>query len=77
LNNHGTGGANDDAFDYNSLANWFVHQFNQHGIGSMVWNFDAGPCAWGPVAADKVGKRPIEWKTIFNDTSQSPPELQV
>merc|ERR1712032_1034401 len=32
LNNHGSGSPSDDAFDYNSLANWFVHIFNQNGI---------------------------------------------
>merc|ERR1711879_199398 len=35
LNSHGPA-TEHDAFDYNSLTHWFVHQFNQIAIGSMV-----------------------------------------
>mmetsp|Transcript_899 Transcript_899/g.2562 ORF Transcript_899/g.2562 Transcript_899/m.2562 type:complete len:637 (-) Transcript_899:66-1976(-) len=65
LNSHGSGKEDDDAFDYNSLANWFVHQFNQIAIGSIIWNFDSYYSAWGPVCADQVGQSVVEWKKIF------------
>lgn len=66
MNDHGRGDEN-DPFDYNSLANWYVHQFNQFGMGSMVWNFDAASnvAPWGPVAAPRVGTQPIDWPRIF------------
>merc|ERR1712032_278200 len=52
-----------DNFDYTSLAHWFVNQFNQFGVGSMVWNFDAKSDmpSWGTVAAAHVGNRPVDW----------------
>mmetsp|Transcript_2108 Transcript_2108/g.6234 ORF Transcript_2108/g.6234 Transcript_2108/m.6234 type:complete len:659 (+) Transcript_2108:82-2058(+) len=59
LNSHGR------VFDYDSLANWLVHQFNMHGAGSAVWNYDAEVPSWGPVANPKVGARPIQWAQIF------------
>jgi len=70
LNNHGSGSALDDAFNYNSLENWFVNQFNQYGMGSMLWNFDAGEMmeAWGPVTVERLGASPIDWKKIFTGT---------
>jgi len=67
MNDHGSGDQN-DPFDYSSLANWYVHQFNQFGLGSMVWNFDAASnvAPWGPVAAPRVGTQPIDWPRIFD-----------
>lgn len=71
FNSHGSGG-DDDPFDYNGLADYFVHRFDDVGKGSFVWNFDSFYSAWGPVDhADKVGQRPIHWKTIFH-TSPGP-----
>jgi len=58
----------EDLFDYNSLASWYVHQFNQFGAGSMVWNFDAKKDmpSWGPIAAPQVGSRPVDWEAIYS-----------
>jgi len=58
----------EDSFDYNSLASWYINQFNQFGAGSMVWNFDAKTDmpSWGPVAAPKVGSRPVDWGVIYS-----------
>jgi len=65
FNSHGSGG-DDDPFDYNGLAEYFVHRFDDVGKGSMVWNFDSYWSAWGPVDhADKVGQKSIDWKNIF------------
>jgi len=69
VSGHGPGNPADDLFDYNSLANWCVHQFNKRGMGSMVWNFDASPSvrAWGPVEqAGRLGSPPMAWKKIFS-----------
>mmetsp|Transcript_110353 Transcript_110353/g.312041 ORF Transcript_110353/g.312041 Transcript_110353/m.312041 type:complete len:642 (-) Transcript_110353:309-2234(-) len=67
LSGHGSGEPNVDAFDYHSLANWLVHQFNRHSLGSAVWNYDAGfyVRTWGPVASTNLGARPVEWSRIF------------
>jgi len=69
VSGHGPGNPENDLFDYNSLANWYVHQFNKRGMGSMVWNFDASPSvrAWGPVEqAGRLGGSPIAWKKILS-----------
>jgi len=63
LNSHGPGGP-DDHFDYNAFTDWSVSQFNQFGIGSMVWNFDSYWVAWGPVKNNHVGRSVVDWKTI-------------
>jgi len=75
LDNHGPGGIDDDPFDYNSLENWFVGQFSQFGLGSMIWNFDSAwwMKTWGPVAADKVGKHAVKWKQILAHEPLAPP----
>jgi len=62
----GHGSANPgDPFDYKSLADWYVHQFNQFGRGSMLWNFDANQSmpSWGPVATNLVP--PQDWLKSF------------
>jgi len=72
LSGHGTGELCKDPFDYHSLANWFVHQFNQFGAGSVVWNFDAATTErpWGPVATRRLGSGEVEWKQILgSDTT--------
>jgi len=63
LNSHGSG-QNDDMFDYNSFADWYVHQLSQVGIGSMIWNFDSYWPAWGSVAYNMVGNSQIDWQNI-------------
>jgi len=61
-------GKKDDHFDYNSLTDWFIHQFEQFAMGSMVWNFDSFFPAWGPVAEAQVGSgKPVEWQEILKD----------
>jgi hypothetical protein len=71
FNSHGSGG-DDDSFDYNGLAEYFVHRFDDVGKGSFIWNYDSYYRAWGPVDhADRVGQKPINWKTIF-ETSPGP-----
>jgi len=74
VSRHGPGDPRRDPFEYHSLANWYVHQFNQHGIGSAVWNFDAGKWvrAWGPVALNQVGMHPIHWREIFSVAAPLP-----
>jgi hypothetical protein len=75
LNSHGSGVPEDDYFDYNSFANWFVHQSNRFALGSMVWNYD-GPGAWGPVAnKGTLGAVPIEWNQIFSSTGPAVGEV--
>jgi len=72
FNSHGSGG-DDDYFDYNGLAQYFVHHSDEVGRGSMVWNFDSYWSAWGPVDhATKVGHSQIDWKNIFA-TAPPPP----
>jgi len=67
LNSHGDG-TKDDHFDYNSLTDWFIHQFEQFAMGSMIWNFDSVYPAWGPVAEAQVGSgKPVDWKAILKD----------
>jgi len=67
LNSHGNGNK-DDHFDYHSLTDWFIHQFEQFAKGSMVWNFDSFYPAWGPVAKAQVGSgKPVDWKAILKD----------
>jgi len=67
LNSHGDG-KKDDHFDYNSLTDWFIHQFEQFAMGSMVWNFDSFYPAWGPVAEAQVGSgKPVDWEKILKD----------
>jgi len=63
LNSHGSG-QEDDMFDYNSFADWYVHQLSQVGIGSMIWNFDSYWPAWGPVAYGRAGNSEMDWKGI-------------
>jgi len=63
LNSHGSG-QDDDMFDYNSFADWYVHQLSQVGVGSMIWNFDSYWPAWGSVAYSMVGNSQVDWQTI-------------
>jgi len=66
LNSHGNGKV-DDNFDYGAMTHWFVHQFNQHGLGSVIWNYDSVHEAWGPVQQhQRVGRKAIPWADIFN-----------
>jgi len=76
LSGHGNGTPREDPFDYHSLANWLVYQFNQQSLGSVVWNFDAGYWShvWGPVAAANMGARVIDWRGIFSGQVQPGPE---
>merc|ERR1712070_82351 len=74
FNSHGSGG-DDDYFDYNGLAQYFVHRSDEVGRGSMVWNFDSYWSAWGPVDhAEQVGHSRIDWNNIFA-TAPAPPPL--
>jgi len=64
LNSHGNG-KGDDSFNYGALTHWFVHQFNQHGLGSMIWNYDSWYEAWGPGKHhQQIGTNPIPWEDI-------------
>lgn len=58
-------------FDYNSFLNWFVNQCNQHGIGSMLWNFDGRSGFWGPVEHNNIDGRAISWQWIFPKTPRA------
>merc|ERR1719343_1324220 len=62
---HGAGDGR-DPFDYAGLASWFVHQLNQQGAGSMLWNFD-GAGAWGPVSHSVGSAGAVPWAAIFAD----------
>lgn len=73
MSGHGSGSPATDAFEYYRFANWFVNELNRYGIGSMVWNFDAAACAWGPVAAQRVGRDVIDWHRIFAGTASATP----
>lgn len=75
MSGHGSGSPQSDVFEYNRFANWFVNELNRYGVGSMVWNFDSASCAWGPVAARRVGRDVIEWKEIFDGSPGQPHEL--
>jgi len=71
LNSHGSG-QDGDMFDYNSFADWYVHQLSQVGIGSMIWNFDSYWSAWGSIASNTVGNSQMTWPAInamFGDAS--------
>jgi len=46
-----------------SLANWFVNQANQFGIGSSIWNYD-GPGEWGSVARSHWYN--VSWQPAFS-----------
>jgi len=63
LNSHGSG-QDDDQFDYNAFANWYVHQISQVAMGSMIWNYDSYWTAWGSVASQQVGNSQMDWKAI-------------
>jgi len=63
LNSHGSG-QDGDMFDYNSFADWYVHQLSQVGIGSMIWNFDSYWSAWGSIASNTVGNSQMNWPAI-------------
>jgi hypothetical protein len=66
MQNHGSANPKTDPFDYASLAHFMVHQFNQNGMGSAVWNYDAISKCWGPVGDASLGARPIDWRHIFH-----------
>jgi len=63
LNSHGSG-QDGDMFDYNTFADWYVHQLSQVGIGSMIWNFDSYWSAWGSIASNTVGNSQMNWPAI-------------
>jgi len=64
LNSHGSGRVG-DKFDYHAFAHWAVNQYNQLGLGSMIWNFDSYWAAWGSVATtSKVGMVDMDWPKI-------------
>mmetsp|Transcript_28874 Transcript_28874/g.65264 ORF Transcript_28874/g.65264 Transcript_28874/m.65264 type:complete len:758 (+) Transcript_28874:64-2337(+) len=63
LNSHGNGDGG-DSFDYNTFADWNVHNFNQMSLGSMIWNYDSRWSAWGSIATNKVGQSFVDWGKI-------------
>jgi len=72
LNSHGHG-KEGDGFDYGAFTHWFVHQFNQHGLGSVIWNYDSYHEAWGPGQHHKrVGLDPIPWANIHDHGERIP-----
>jgi len=77
LNSHGNGKW-DDGFDYGAMTHWFVHQFNQHGLGSVIWNYDSVHEAWGPVQQHRrVGQKAVPWADIWGQGEGDAQPLMV